>query len=115
MSKSCTVNPKLPAPVGVPDKTPPALRVNPGGRLDPEARDHEYEPDPPLAWNVKVYGVPTVPGASGELLAIANPAAICNWKVRVTFPPAVSTTLIPKDALCGVVGVPLSSPEAIGE
>jgi hypothetical protein len=54
----------VPAVVGVPEITPvEAFSVSPAGRL-PDAIDHVSGEIPPLACNVALYAVPTVPEAS---------------------------------------------------
>jgi hypothetical protein len=56
------VKAKDPAPVGVPESTPPAPNPSPPGAL-PDATAKTYEPAPPLAVSVWEYGTPRNPPA----------------------------------------------------
>ena len=78
------VNVKLPAVVGVPDNTPPAVRFIPGGRVP--VCDHVIGAVP-VAAKVKLYTVPTVPfGGAPEVIvgAIGAAAVAGNSHVSVT-------------------------------
>lgn len=50
-SVTCTVIGKLPEAVGVPARTPDALKVTPAGKV-PAVRDQAYGVVPPVAANV---------------------------------------------------------------
>ena len=68
-----TVKLDVPAVVGVPLKTPAALRVNPAGGV-PTVTAQLYGGVPPVAANVWLYAVPTVPAVSGLVVVIARAA-----------------------------------------
>ena len=68
-----TVKLDVPAVVGVPLKTPAALRVNPAGGV-PTVTNQLYGGVPPVAANVWLYAVPTVPAVSGLVVVIAGAA-----------------------------------------
>ena len=76
---------KLPGDVGVPDNTPPAVRVIPGGRLPPVC-DHIIGAVP-VAAKVKLYAVLTVPCGGAPVVIVgatgAGPVAE-NSHVSVT-------------------------------
>jgi hypothetical protein len=55
----------VPVAVGVPEITPPLLRLKPLGSV-PEALLHVRAPAPPLACRVTEYAAPTVPAVRGE-------------------------------------------------
>ena len=71
---------KLPAAVGVPLITPPALKERPAGSVL-LTTDHVMGVDPELARVVK-YGIPSVPGASGEVLVMEGGVAVAPEPVE---------------------------------
>jgi len=56
-----TVKSVVPAALGVPEIVPALLNDRPAGNAEPEARAQVIVPAPPLACNVALYAVPTVP------------------------------------------------------
>jgi hypothetical protein len=60
LSVTETLNVAVPVLVGVPEITPPLESVSPAGRL-PDASDHVYAGVPPVALNVVLYELPTMP------------------------------------------------------
>jgi hypothetical protein len=56
-----------PVAVGVPEITPPLLRLKPSGSV-PEAKLHVRAPAPPLACRVAEYAAPTVAAVRGEVV-----------------------------------------------
>jgi hypothetical protein len=50
-SATCTVKLDVPGPVGVPEITPPVLKLSPGGS-DPDTTDQVYGVVPPVAVSV---------------------------------------------------------------
>lgn len=73
-SDTCTVNDEVPLVEGVPEMRPEALSPSPAGSV-PAARDHEYEPDPPLAAKVCEYAVPIVPDGNVVVVIFSGGAA----------------------------------------
>jgi hypothetical protein len=69
-----TVKFEVPAVVGVPDSTPPEERVSPAGSV-PADTDQLYGTAPPVAANVWLYGVPTVPGGSEAVVIVGAAGA----------------------------------------
>ena len=67
-SATWTVNVDVPVAVGVPEITPPELRLKPLGRV-PEAKLHVTAPAPPLACRETEYAAPIVPAVRGEVVA----------------------------------------------
>ena len=63
----------VPAPVGVPEMTPP-VNVRPAGS-EPEERDRVIGAVPPLVESVWLYAEPTTPVGSGQAEVIVNVAA----------------------------------------
>lgn len=51
----------VPAALGVPEIVPVPLNDRPAGNAEPEAKAQVSVPAPPLACNVALYAVPTVP------------------------------------------------------
>jgi hypothetical protein len=66
-SATWTVKVDVPVAVGVPEITPPPLRLTPLGSV-PEAKLHVRVPAPPLACRVTEYAAPTVPAVRGEVV-----------------------------------------------
>src|ERR1700757_2922010 len=63
-SVTCTVNANVPTAVGVPLRTPAALRVSPvGSGPEPAASDQTYGVNPPPAASVWLYAAPYLPPA----------------------------------------------------
>ena len=96
---------KLPVVVGVPDNTPPAVRLIPGGRLP--VCDHVIGAVP-VAVKVKLYGVPTVPlgGAPDVMVGATGAGPVAgNSHNNVTTLPAV-----PGEVFTTGAGLPLIVP-----
>src|SRR5579883_669570 len=91
---------KLPAVVGVPLITPAAPSESPPGGL------------PPVAPNCALYGVLTVPPASGEVEVIVSLGTMVIEKVALAVCGDASVALTPKLKLPAAVGVPLNWPLA---
>src|SRR5260370_14823999 len=70
-SATWTVKVDVPAAVGVPEITPPLLRLKPLGSV-PEAKLHVRAPAPPLACRVTEYAAPTVPAVRREVVVTAG-------------------------------------------
>jgi hypothetical protein len=88
-SVTWTVKLEVPAPEGVPLRTPPAERLRPAGTV-PEDTSQLKGDVPPVAENVWLYDVPTVP-AGREAVDIVSAAATSTMVtvtefVRVTLP-----------------------------
>ncbi len=69
-----TVNPVVPAAVGVPEITPEVESVNPAGRV-PELIVHVYGVIPPVAVRVALYGVPTTTDGSDVVVMASGGGA----------------------------------------
>lgn len=84
---------KLPATVGVPERTPAELSESPVGN-EPDATTHEYVPTPPAAARVCENAVPLMPSGSDAVVTDnAVPAtAIDNDRVAERPPPSVTFT-----------------------
>jgi hypothetical protein len=101
-----TVKLEVPAVVGVPEITPPALKLSPAGRL-PVWRDQEYGVTPPVAANVWLYATPIWP--LGRLDVVTDRSAgittLSAWS-SVSGVLWESVTLTVKFEVPAVVGVP---------
>ena len=71
-SLTSTVNDDVPGTSGVPEITPPPLRLRPEGSA-PDRSDHEYGVTPPAAASVAEYGEPSV--ASGSPVVVTTSGA----------------------------------------
>jgi hypothetical protein len=83
-----TVKVEVPAVVGVPLIAPPVDRERPAGR-DPEETDQLYGVVPPLADNVWLYAVPTVPAGSGlavEIVGACGAETVKGFELTLTSP-----------------------------
>src|SRR5271154_1671996 len=90
-SLSVTVIPNVVVPcvVGMPERSPVPLRVNPGGRVDPLATVQEYGIVPPVAWSCWLYSAPPVAGGSVAGVEIARlPMLTVNDTDIATLPSA---------------------------
>jgi len=69
---------KLPAVVGLPDNTPAALRLNPGGKSAGTTTSHVIGAVP-VAEKAKLYAVPTVPfgGAPDVMVGATSAVPVC--------------------------------------
>ena len=112
-SVTFTVNDAVPAVVGVPLIWPALLSVNPAGN-EPEEIAQLYGVVPPLAANVAVYAVPTVPPVSEEVVTCTDaPAAVTTmlkFAVALCAGELASVTFTVNDAVPDDVGVPLICP-----
>jgi len=89
----------------VPLSTPAADRVSPAGS-DNSDTDQVYGVVPPVAANVWLYAVPTVPAGSGLAVLIESAAGFTvTLNAFVAVPPPVAWTV--KLEVPAVVGVPL--------
>jgi hypothetical protein len=91
-----TVTVKLdgPAVVGVPLKTPAVLRLSPAGGL-PAVTDQIKGGVPPVAVNVWLYAVPTVPAGSGLAVVIVGAAAAGSFASPGKVNAAISALFVP--------------------
>ena len=80
-SVTFTVKLEVPAVVGVPEIVPELLKERPAGSAEPDARLQVSEPAPPLACNVALYAVPTVPP---ESVVVLMPGGGATVMVEVT-------------------------------
>jgi hypothetical protein len=101
------------AVVGVPLNTPAELSVKPGTL--PLVIDQVYGVTPPVAANVVLYAVPTVPLGNGDIVVIDNAgvAAIVNVKLLLAVwwvGLVESVTWNVGEKLPDAVGVPLNAP-----
>ena len=94
--------------VGVPLKTPAEESVSPAGSA-PENTDQLYGVVPPVAANVWLYAVPTVPAGSGDDVVIDSAAgSTVTENAFVAVPPPLTWTV--KLEAPAAVGVPLKTP-----
>jgi hypothetical protein len=98
------------AALGVPVSTPTELSENPSGR---PVADHVYMPEPPDAVNVSMYGICTVAGGSGEVLAMVSVASTGKVNIMLALFCAVSVTVTLKVTGPAAGGVPLSTPAVL--
>lgn len=97
-SATLKVGVDVPAVVGVPSIVPSGFNVRPFGNAgDPAARLHLYVPGPvpPDAPNTALYGWPTIPAGSGNVLSLVSiVSALCTVRVNdfVTATPLLSCT-----------------------
>lgn len=114
------VNESVAAIVGFPVRLtdvvlPDAVAVTPAGSA-PDAIDHLYGVQPPLAATTAEYVVPTVP-LGREVVVIARLADVfgpittlyASWSV----PPPQPVTFTVKESVAAVVGVPVMSSKAV--
>ena len=80
-SVTFTVKVVVAAAVGVPEMVPVPLKERPAGNEEPEARLQVSVPAPPLACNVALYAVPTVPAASAVVVMLGAGVTV---RVEVT-------------------------------
>ena len=75
--------------VGVPLKMPAVDKVSPAGSV-PDVTDQLYGDIPPLAANVWLYAVPTVPEGRGLAVSITRSALTVRENDFVAVPPPVT-------------------------
>ena len=85
-SVTCTLKLNVPAVVGVPEIFAEA-RESPAGKEDPVVRLQVSVPAPPVAANVALYAVPTVPSVS-VVVVMLGVGLITTW-VDFDFPELV--------------------------
>ena len=103
-----TVKLEVPAALGVPLKTPAEDSVSPAGSA-PEVTDQPYGGVPPVAANVWLYALPTVPAGSGDDVVIDSAAgSTVTANAFVAVPPPLTWTV--KLETPAAVGVPLKTP-----
>lgn len=67
----------VPAAVGVPERTPPEVRVKPGGK-EPPSTVKVVEPEPPALVNAEEYEAPSLPEARGAELSTKPEILVWN-------------------------------------
>ena len=103
-----TVKFETPAADGVPLKTPAEESVSPAGSA-PDNTDQPYGVVPPVAANVWLYAVPTVPVGSGDDVVIDSAAgSTVTENAFVAVPPPLAWTV--KFETPAADGVPLKTP-----
>ena len=102
---------KVPAVVGVPEITPAALSVRPGGNV-PETNEYVYGAVPPVTDMLAEYAVPTValPLPQVPQIKFRADGATTMVQVWVSVLPFESTTLDVKVKVPAAVGVPEIAP-----
>jgi len=96
----------VPVPDGVPLITPAAERVSPAGS-DPVARDHVFEPVPPVAVKVCEYGMLGAPFGSDTVVIVRTALTVIVRDFCAVCTPSITCT-VKVDPVA--VGVPLITP-----